>query len=108
MMADLAKKYGKEKSFKDEDLFNEIVKLTFPEIKEFFERYVAGSKPVPIKETLELAGMTFGKPSTEKNILFGGINIGINAENNHLLVVNTAKMDDFWKSNGLPKNTMNW
>lgn len=100
MMADLAKKYGKEKSFKDEELFNEIVKLTFPEIKDFFERYVAGSEPLPIKETLELAGITFGKPSTEKNISFGGINIGINAENNHLLVVNTAKMDDFGKAMG--------
>jgi predicted metalloprotease with PDZ domain len=100
LMNDLAKKYGKEKSFKDEDLFNEIVKLTYPEINEFFEKYVSGTESLPIKETLELAGITFGKVSTEKSISFGGINIGLNAENNHLLVVNTAKMDDFGKALG--------
>ena len=100
MMADLSKKYGKETSFKDEELFDEISKLSFPEIREFFKRYVEGSEPLPLKEYLELAGIGFGKPSTEKSISFGGIQVGLNAANNHLIVVNTAGMDDFGKAIG--------
>ncbi|MCC6837001.1 MAG: PDZ domain-containing protein, partial [Bacteroidia bacterium] len=100
MMADLSKKYGKETSFKDEELFDEISKLSFPEIREFFKRYVEGSEPLPLKEYLGMAGIGFGKPSTEKSISFGGIQVGLNAANNHLIVVNTAGMDDFGKAIG--------
>src|SRR5438045_7230515 len=35
LMADLSKKYGKDRSFKDDELFDEIEKLTFKEVREF-------------------------------------------------------------------------
>ncbi|HZY81179.1 MAG TPA: peptidase M61, partial [Cyclobacteriaceae bacterium] len=50
LMADLAKKYGKNQAFNDDDLFGEIEKLTYPEIGEFFKRYVAGNESLPFEE----------------------------------------------------------
>jgi predicted metalloprotease with PDZ domain len=59
LVADLAKKFGKTKAFEDEMLFEEITKLTYPEIGEFLKRYVGGAESLPIKETLGLAGVNY-------------------------------------------------
>jgi predicted metalloprotease with PDZ domain len=100
LMKDLAKTYGKDVSFDDDALFDQIVKLTYPEIGDFFKRYVAGSEPLPLKETLALVGISFGEEAAEKKLSFGGVAIGVNAATNHLMIVNTASMDDFGKKMG--------
>jgi predicted metalloprotease with PDZ domain len=98
LMHDLSKTYGKERSFKDDELFDQIVKLTYPEIGDFFKRYVQGSEPLPIKEYLSFVGIDAGvKPSSEKEISFGNVAIGLNEVTNRLMVVNTDMMDDFGK-----------
>lgn len=100
LMKDLAKTYGKDRSFKDEELFDRITALTYPEIRDFFRRYVEGTEPLPLKETLALVGIDMGTGSTQKEITFGGVNIGLNAANNHLMVVNTEQMDAFGRKLG--------
>lgn len=101
MMQDLSKTYGKDRSFKDEELFDQIVKLTYPEIGDFFKRYVQGSEPLPIKEYLAFAGIDAGvRSSAEKEISFGNVAIGLNEVTKHLMVVSTDKMDEFGKALG--------
>ncbi len=101
LMKDLAKTYGKNKSFKDEELFDKIVSLTYPEIGDFFKKHVAGSEPLPLREVLDLAGVEFGVLGPrEKEITFGGVAVGLNEVNNRLVIVSTAEMDDFGKAIG--------
>lgn len=101
LMKDLAKTYGNERSFKDEELFDKIVSLTYSEIGEFFKRYVAGTEPLPIKEYLALVGIEIGViGNNEKEITFGGIAVGLNQVNNRLVVAGTNLMDDFGKAMG--------
>lgn len=57
MMADLSKKYGKDVSFKDDALFDEIVGLTYPEVGEFLNTYVAGNEPLDYKEVFDQVGV---------------------------------------------------
>jgi predicted metalloprotease with PDZ domain len=104
LMKDLSQYYGKDRSFKDDELFSQIVKLTYPEIGDFFKEYVSGSKPLPIEETLALAGIEFAGQSKVKEITLGGVSIGLNTANNHLIALNTAQMDDFGKSMGYMEN----
>jgi predicted metalloprotease with PDZ domain len=59
LMLDLSKKYGKSVAFKDDALFDEIVKLTYPEIGDFFTRYVKGAEPLPFKKLLNEVGVTY-------------------------------------------------
>jgi predicted metalloprotease with PDZ domain len=99
-MHDLSKTYGKDRAFKDEELFDQIVKLTYPEIGEFFKKHVEGSEPLPLEETLALAGVGFGAEPKEKEFTLGGVAIGLNAATNRLIIVNTPKMDDFGKAMG--------
>ncbi len=100
LMADLSKTYGKNRSFKDEELFDQIVKLTYPEIGAFFKDHVEGSKPLPVKEMLQLVGIGSGASATEKHLSIGGVAIGLNTATNRLMLVNTGAMDDFGRMMG--------
>ena len=46
MMLDLSKKYGKNNAFKDEKIIDEIVKMTYPSVGEFFKNHVQGATPI--------------------------------------------------------------
>ncbi len=60
LIADLLDKYGKDKPFKDDALFEDIYKQTgFPEIKEFVEMHIEGTEPLPLKETLFKVGLMY-------------------------------------------------
>lgn len=64
LMRDLAKKYGKDRSFVDDSLFSDIVKLTYPEIGIFFDKYVKGTEPLPFEECLGYAGVEYKRKKT--------------------------------------------
>lgn len=59
LMQMLMKKYGAGKYFNDDELFDEITKMTYPEIRTFFRDYVAGNQPIPLKEYLEKVGFNY-------------------------------------------------
>jgi predicted metalloprotease with PDZ domain len=100
LMKDLAKKYGKNKSFKDDELFDDIEKLSFKEVRTFLDTYVAGNKPLPYKEIFAMVGLNYTEQRSEEQITLGGISVGFNPETNRLVVVNTSKLDAFGKKLG--------
>ena len=57
LMKALSEKYGKDRPFEDDELIPTIVDLTFPEIKEFFDKYVSGSTPIPYDQFFEKTGL---------------------------------------------------
>lgn len=59
LVADLSKKYGKQQAFKDDELFDQITSLTYPEIGEFLKRYVGGPERLPLTEILESVGVNY-------------------------------------------------
>ncbi|MBB6107640.1 Predicted metalloprotease, contains C-terminal PDZ domain [Mucilaginibacter lappiensis] len=64
----LLKKYGPDKAFKDDQLFDEIVKICgYPEIGGFFERYVKGHEALPLEETLKKVGLNMKDGKITKN-----------------------------------------
>ena len=97
LMKDLSKKYGKTKSFNDDDLFNDIEKLTYKEVRYFLDNHVAGPKPLPYKEVFAMVGLNYTDKRIEERITLGGISVGYNPQTNHLVVVNTNKLDAFGK-----------
>ncbi len=58
LMAELSAKYGKNAAFKDEELFDTITGMTYPEIGEFFQKHVAGKEAIPYAEILADVGVT--------------------------------------------------
>lgn len=58
LMKELSKKYGNNTPFKDDKLIDEIVKMTYPEIGEFFDTHVIGDTPIDYDKILATVGLT--------------------------------------------------
>ena len=103
MIADLAKEFGKSKSFKDDELFDKITSLTYPEVREFFGKHVEGKEPLPMAEILNKAGLIFEDNGVYLDYSIGltNANIGIDMERNVLYIQNEESLDEFGKLLGL-------
>lgn len=104
LMQDLSKTYGKEQSFKDDELFDKITSLTFPEIRQFFTTYVEGKDPLPLVEILQSVGIDYLPEATVKQASLGGIALGFNQATNRLKIANIDKVNDFGKQMGYKAN----
>jgi len=106
LVHDLSNKYGKQKGFKDDELFNEIGKLTYPEIKQFLDTYVGNSQPLPLEEILNIAGVNYREKVETKDSSFsmGKVSLGFNHTTGHIVVNDTAKMNELGKRLGYHLN----
>ena len=69
VMQALATKYGVDRPFTDKELFDEITAMTYPEVGDFFDTYVAGKTPIPYNDFLQKVGLGL----TEKDMTLPSI-----------------------------------
>jgi predicted metalloprotease with PDZ domain len=106
LIHDLSTRYGIQKGFKDEELFGEIEKLTYPEIKKFLLTYVSGNRPLPLEEVFNSVGVFF-QPMVETKdsvISMGNVSFGFNRETRRLMVADTSGLNSFGKTMGYKTN----
>jgi len=103
LMQDLSKTYGKEKAFKDDELFDKITELTYPEIRDFFRKYVEGPNPLPLTETFAQVGVVYEEEGEEMKQTLGRFTIGYDPKTMRLIVADTDKMNAFGKKMGFKK-----
>jgi predicted metalloprotease with PDZ domain len=106
LIKDLSKRYGKQQGFKDQDLFGEIGKLTYPEIEKFLQTYVSGSQPLPLEQVFNSVGVDFLPKVETKDSAFtmGGISLTFNSETKRPMVADTTGMNAFGRAMGYHKN----
>ena len=102
MMQDLAKTYGKTKSFKDDELFATITKLTYPEIGTFLNTYVGGNKKLPYKEIFASIGINYQDTATIRMANTGGPKLAYDPVTKNLFVADTT-MNSYGKKLGIQK-----
>ncbi|MEP2026076.1 MAG: peptidase [Reichenbachiella sp.] len=56
---ELSKKYGSEKAFPENEFFDIFTEMTYPEVADFFEKYVKNDEPLPLKEYYAKVGITY-------------------------------------------------
>ena len=87
VILELSKKYGVHKTFNEDTFFDEIVSMTYPEIKTFFDNYIIHAEPLPIKEYFGWLGIDYeefkGIDSTKFELGFG-----ISVANNRIVIAN--------------------
>ena len=76
LMLNLSKKYGPNKPFKDDELIDVIVASTHPDIRQFFDDYVIGSKPLPYKEYYSKIGWEYADKKQGTELTFGEFRLG--------------------------------
>lgn len=76
---DLLEEYGKNKPFPEDDFFEIFVENTYPEIQEFIEDYIEGTKPLPYQEYMAKLGFKYvaQRPSKDTSPSLG-VQMGMN------------------------------
>ncbi|CAM3534207.1 peptidase M61 [Zobellia roscoffensis] len=74
LMKELSAKYGNDVPFEDDNLFDEIVAMTYPEIRSFFDTYVIGTTPINYNEFLLKVGLKAGVVEQESGYFLDGDN----------------------------------
>ena len=59
LKADLGKKFGPQKAFNDDELFDVITEMTYPEVRGFISKYIESGSRSPYEEFLGYAGYDY-------------------------------------------------
>jgi len=87
---ELSHKYGPKKPFNEKTFFGDFTAMTYPEIADFFNRYIKGTEPLPLKEYYEKIGINYVKEGGyDSSQISLGIQVGFDGEN---FII--AKVDD--------------
>jgi predicted metalloprotease with PDZ domain len=100
LMAELSKTYGKNQAFRDEELFDKITALTYPEIRDFFRRYVEGPEPLPFARLFQSVGVTYLPVRSEQAQTLGGVSLGYDPDAGKIIVTRTDQLNAFGKKLG--------
>ncbi len=107
LIKDLSKKYGKSKAFEDDKLFDEITAMTYPEIGEFFKKYVEGSERLPLEDVFELVGVNyiekFISPELSLGLESSAVTVTQTEDGPKLAIANTETLNDQCKALGFKK-----
>ncbi len=87
VMMDLAAKYGPNKPFKDTELIEEIIRMTYPEMRDFFNKYVIGKETIDYNKYLDAIGYQFVKEAERKSFKVGSFALGFDPEVSKLMFV---------------------
>ena len=76
---ELLDKYGKYKPFPEKEFFKIFVEMTYPEIEQFINDYIKGTKPLPYKEYMAKLGYNYieERPSEDTRPMLG-LQMGMN------------------------------
>ncbi|MGB5555683.1 MAG: peptidase M61 [Flavobacteriaceae bacterium] len=72
LMKELSKKYGDKNPFKDGQLIDEIVAMTYPEVRTFFDTHVIGNTPIDYEKYLAKVGLTMTSAEKQTGYFLDG------------------------------------
>ena len=61
LLLQLSHKYGKKRAFSEENFFDELTAMTYPEIGDFINRYIKGTDELPLKEEFGWLGIDYSE-----------------------------------------------
>ena len=80
LILELSKKYGVHKTFDENNFFDEIVSMTYPEIKTFIDKFIVHSESLPLKEYFGWLGINYeGAGGIDSSRFELGLGIGVAA-----------------------------
>lgn len=103
MIRKLSQRFGENKPFKDDKLINELVTVTgYPQVKDFYNKYIAGNQPTPYIEYLNMVGVEAKKQDTPPLFWFikDPNQTGYNEKNKTFVFDESSALSPFAKSVG--------
>lgn len=99
---DLSIMYGPTNYFNDDELFDKIAQLTYPEVRSFFTKYVEGNQAIPYEEYFGMAGVNYIVKRETESFTLGGFTAGVN-EAGKVVIDNIRRINDFGRKMGYQK-----
>lgn len=96
---DLSVKYGKDAYFNDDELFDVIGRMTYPEVRDFFRKYVEGNQPIPYNQFFSYAGVRVVPEKRSEDISLGGFNAAP-APDGRIMVIDASHINAFGRKIG--------
>lgn len=104
LMQKLSNEYGTKKAFDDKDLFAKITQLTYPEVGQFLNTYVAGPTPIPYEKYFAKMGVTKGIMQVPTNIFIHNqapLITVMDPSTKELLIIPGAELNEFMTAIGI-------
>lgn len=104
LMKELSNKYGKDKPFEDDKLFDEMTAMTYPSVGEFFRTHVVGTTPINYAEFFEKVGLEIVEDDkVETNFILNGgeLIISGNPQYGTIFFTDAVKDNSFWNDLGV-------
>lgn len=103
LMKELSLKYGINKPFEDDKLFDEITKMTYPSIGEFFNTHVIGTTPIDYDAFFNKVGLAKKESKIETNFVMndGALIFQPDMEKKVIRFNGLVKDNSFWNDQGV-------
>lgn len=99
VLREMAKQYGPFKAFKDDELFDEIEKLTNAQVGDFLRTYVGGAEKLPYQEVLGWAGINYSPENNKMVATTGRFGPGVN-EDQEIFIRDVSQLNEFGRKIG--------
>lgn len=100
---DLSMKFGRKTAFEDEKLFDIITEMTYPQVRDFFRKYVESNEPIPYETFFGYAGIKYSPVSVTRDFSLGSVSLGGSPEGK-VVVNDISRMNNFGKKIGYKKS----
>jgi len=106
LMKELSNKYGKNKPFEDDTLIDEIVSMTYPSLREFFDLHVIGITPINYNEFFEKVGLEIAESKVETGYILnaGALIVGGDGQKGTVFFNDLVLDNSFWAEQGVKPN----
>ncbi|MCB2409249.1 peptidase [Hymenobacter lucidus] len=100
VMNELTKRYGPDKPFSEKTFFADFTKLTYPEIGDFFARYVQRAEPLPLQDYYAKVGIRYVPVlhTGQRVVALGNHNPSFRLAGN---TVQLTELPDTWQTGGV-------
>ena len=102
LMKELSLKYGGNKPFEDDKLFEEIANMTYASIGEFFNTNVVGTTPIDYNYYFEKVGLEISEGKVKTNYIQneGELIVGANQQYGNVFFNDLVTQNSFWNEQG--------
>ncbi len=95
LLKELGTIYGADTFFVDENFFNIITDITYPEMREFFALHYESTVPFPFFELFQTVGITYLPEEYFERFSYGNVGLSYNPETERLVVEEIDNIDAF-------------
>lgn len=95
MIRQLTDKYGPDKPFDDDILYDEMYKVVHPDLKNFVDKYIIGYERLPYNSLMDMIGYSVMDSMQKKTFQFNQVNFSIDRNVTDKVVLRSRRENDF-------------